>query len=72
VERGQYSSVIAVAEPHAIEKTVKIRRARRSMNFAPKISENLAKMIRNPTITIISSCLEERKRGRGKGNTGVS
>ena len=40
--RRNHSSVIAVAAPHAIEKTVKIRRARRSMNFAPKISENLA------------------------------
>jgi hypothetical protein len=66
--REEYSSVIAVAAPQAIEKTVKIRRARRSMNFAPKMSENLAKMIRKPTITIISCYLKERERG----STGVS
>jgi len=40
------------------------------MNFAPKISENLAKMTRKPFITIVSPCLEAQERERG--GTGIS
>ena len=40
--RETNSSVIPVAAPQAIEKTVKITRASRIMNFIPKISLNFA------------------------------
>lgn len=37
-----------VAAPHAIENIVKSSKARRIMNFAPKMSLNLAYMTRKP------------------------